>query len=150
MYEKFTTRTRRVVILAQEEAKAFNHGSIGPEHILLGLIREGEAVAAQVLRNMGVGLEDVRLRVKELVGLGDAPVDPRQPMSFTPSGAKVLESANQESLQRGRDYIGTEHLLLGLVRDNTSVASQILVGLGADLGRVAQATDELVQQYLAR
>ncbi|GGO12448.1 hypothetical protein GCM10010116_25000 [Microbispora rosea subsp. aerata] len=147
MYEKFTTRARRVLILAQEEARAFNHNFIGAEHLLLGLLREDVGIAAQVLKGLGLTVEDVRLRVKEIVGEGAAPVNPQEPLSFTSPGAKVLEAANQESLRRGHDRVGTEHLLYGLLHDGDSVACRILVALGATLDQVRRNTDALVQQY---
>ncbi|MBE3008474.1 hypothetical protein IL992_04635 [Microbispora sp. NEAU-D428] len=148
MFEKLTNRARRVVTLSQDEARMLNHDSIGTEHILLGLIREGEGVAAQVLLSLGLGLEGVRLQVKEIVGHGQSATSGFLP--FTPSAGEVLQMSNQESTQRGLDYIGTEHILLALVRDHESVAAQVLVKLGADLDQVRQTTDELVRQYLAR
>ncbi|GIH62341.1 hypothetical protein Msi02_31580 [Microbispora siamensis] len=148
MFEKLTNRARRVVALSQAEARMLDHDSIGTEHILLGLIHEGEGVAAQVLLGLGLTLEDVRLQVKEIVGHG-RPATP-EPLPFTPSAGEVLRMSNQESEQRGLDYIGTEHILLALVRDRESVAAQVLVKHGADLDQVRRTTDELVQQYLAR
>ena len=152
MYEKFTNRARRVVILAQEEARMSGHPSIGTEHVLLGLIREDEGIGAQVLKSevlksLGLTVEDVRLRVKEIVGQGQATPSPGEPIPFAPSGGKVLESANQESLRRGHDRIGTEHILLGLIRDGESAASRILVTLGAGLDRIERSTNALVQRY---
>jgi ATP-dependent Clp protease ATP-binding subunit ClpC len=148
MFEKLTDRARRVVVLSQDEARMLNHDYIGPEHILLGLIREDEAVAATVLKNLGLSIEGVRRQVEESRGRGQSAASGHLP--FTPSASEVLQTSNQESLQRGLDYIGTEHLLLGLTRDGTSVAAQVLVKLGADLDRVRRATDELVQQYTAK
>ncbi|WP_169985599.1 Clp protease N-terminal domain-containing protein [Microbispora sp. H10836] len=152
MYEKFTNRARRVVILAQEEARMFSHPSIGTEHVLLGLIREDEGIGAQVLKSavlkgLGLTLEDVRLRVKEIIGQGQAAPNPGEPIPFSPSGGKVLESANQESVRLGHDRIGTEHILLGLIRDGESVASRILVELGAGLDQIGESTNALVRQY---
>ncbi|MEV4455195.1 Clp protease N-terminal domain-containing protein [Microbispora sp. NPDC049633] len=147
MYEKFTNRARRVVVLAQEEARMFGHPSIGTEHVLLGVLREDEGIGAQVLKSLGLTLEDVRLRVKEIVRQGQAGPNPGEPMPFTPSAGEVLASANQESLRRGHDRIGTEHILLGLIRDGESAASRILVTLGAGLDQVERSTNALVQRY---
>jgi ATP-dependent Clp protease ATP-binding subunit ClpA len=148
MFEKFTDRARRIVVLSQEEAKTLNHDSIGTEHVLLGLIREDEGVGAQVLKNLGLSVEDVRRQVEESRGRGESATSGYLP--FTPAAGEVLQAANQESVQRGLDYIGTEHLLLGLIRDDASVAAQVLVKLGVDLDQVGRTTDELLQQYLAR
>lgn len=148
MFEKFTDRARRILVLSQDEARMLNHDSIGTEHVLLGLIGEGEGVGAQVLKSRGLSLEDVRRQVEESRGRGQSATSGYLP--FTPSANEVLQAANQESSQRGLDYIGTEHLLLGLVRDDGSVAAQVLVKLGADLDQVRQTTDELIQRYLAR
>ncbi|OPG12744.1 hypothetical protein B1L11_12500 [Microbispora sp. GKU 823] len=148
MFEKLTDRARRVVALSQTEARMLDHDSIGTEHILLGLIHEGEGVAAQVLLGLGLTLEDARLQVKEIVGHRRHATP--EPLPFTPSAGEVLRMSNQESEQRGLDYIGTEHILLALVRDRESVAAQVLVKRGADLDQVRRITDELVQQYLAR
>jgi ATP-dependent Clp protease ATP-binding subunit ClpA len=136
MFERFTDRARRVVVLAQEEARMLNHNYIGTEHILLGLIHEGEGVAAKALEAMEVSLTEVRKLVEELIGSGqEAPVGH---IPFTPRAKKVLELSLRESLQLGHNYIGTEHILLGLVREGEGVASQVLVKLGADLDRVRQ------------
>ncbi|MBB5781022.1 Clp protease N-terminal domain-containing protein [Nonomuraea jabiensis] len=148
MFEKLTDRARRVVVLSQDEAKMLNHDYIGTEHLLLGLIREGEGVGATVLKNMGLSLEDLRRQVEESQGRGQSVASGYLP--FTPSASEALQLSNQESLQRGLDYIGTEHLLLGLIRDGASVAAQVLVELGVDLEHVGPAADELVQQHVAK
>ncbi|PZG13437.1 Clp protease N-terminal domain-containing protein [Nonomuraea aridisoli] len=148
MFEKLTNRARRVVVLSQDEARMLNHGSIGAEHVLLGLIREGEGVAAKVLKSLNLSLEDVRRQVEESLGRGQAPTSGHLP--FASSATEVLQTANQESLRRGLDYIGTEHLLLGLIGGRETAAAQVLVKLGSDLDQVGRATDELVQQYAAR
>ncbi|HEY7920521.1 MAG TPA: Clp protease N-terminal domain-containing protein, partial [Streptosporangiaceae bacterium] len=136
MFEKFTDRARRVVVLAQEEARLLNHDYIGTEHLLLGLIHEGEGVAARALESLGISLEDVRRNVEELVPRGQHELSGHIP--FTPRAKKVLELSLRESQQLGHDYIGTEHILLGLIREGEGVAAQVLVNLGADLNRVRQ------------
>jgi hypothetical protein len=135
MFERFTDRSRRVLVLAQEEARLLNHSFIGTEHLLLGLVHEDEGVAARALSQLGVSLEAVRLRVEEVVSLaGGATGSP----PFTPRAKKVLELALREAIQLGHSYIGTEHLLLGLVREGEGVAAQVLVNLVGDLSRVRQ------------
>ena len=134
MFERFTDRARRVVVLAQDEARMLNHDYIGTEHSLLGLIQEGEGVAAKALTNMQISLEAVRGKVEELVGHGQQA--PSGHIPFTPRAKKTLELSLRESLQLGHDYIGTEHILLGLLREGDGVAAQVLVGMGADLNRV--------------
>jgi ATP-dependent Clp protease ATP-binding subunit ClpC len=136
MFERFTDRARRVVVLAQDEARMLNHNYIGTEHILLGLLREGEGVAARVLESLGITPEAVRLQVEEITGRGKSP--PSGHIPFTPPAKKVLELSLREALQLGHDYIGTEHILLGLLREGAGVAAQVLVRLGADLNRVRQ------------
>ena len=136
MFERFTDRARRVVVLAQEEARMLNHNYIGTEHILLGLIHEGEGVAAKALESLGISLEAVRQQVEEIIGQGQQA--PSGHIPFTPRAKKVLELSQREALQLGHDYIGTEHILLGLVREGDGVAAQVLVHLGADLNRVRQ------------
>ncbi|KAB8182980.1 hypothetical protein FH608_049575 [Nonomuraea phyllanthi] len=148
MFQKLTDRARRVVVLSQDEARMLNHDYIGTEHLLLGLIREGEGVGATVVKNLGLSLEDVRRHIEESRGRGQSAASAQLP--FTPSASEALQSSNEESLERGLDYIGTEHLLLGLVRDGASTAAQVLVELGADLGRVRRAADELVQRHVAK
>ena len=145
MFERFTDRARRVVVLAQDEGRALNHNYIGTEHILLGLIQEGEGVAAKALESMGISLDAVRTEVKEIIGTGGHP--PSGYIPFTPRAKKVLELALREALQLGHKYIGTEHLLLGLIREGEGVAAQVLVKLGADLSRVRQQVIQLLSGY---
>ncbi|MFI1993360.1 ATP-dependent Clp protease ATP-binding subunit, partial [Actinoplanes sp. NPDC020271] len=142
MFERFTDRARRVVVLAQEEARMLNHNYIGTEHVLLGLIHEGEGVAAKALESLGVSLEGVRQQVEEIIGQGQQA--PSGHIPFTPRAKKVLELSLREALQLGHNYIGTEHILLGLIREGEGVAAQVLVKLGADLGRVRQQVIQLV------
>jgi ATP-dependent Clp protease ATP-binding subunit ClpC len=136
MFERFTDRARRVVVLAQEESRLFNHDYIGTEHILLGLIHEGEGVAATTLESLGISLDSVRSEVEEMIGHGRSPA--RGHIPFTPRAKKVLELSLREALQLGHTYIGTEHILLGLIREGQGVAAQVLLKLGADLDRVRQ------------
>ncbi len=145
MFERFTDRARRVIVLAQEEARALNHNYMGTEHILLGLIKEGEGVAAKALESMGINLEDVRREVEEIIGHGSQPVTGHIP--FTPRAKKVLELSLREGLQMGHKYIGTEFLLLGLIREGDGVAAQVLIKLGADLPRVRQQVIQLLSGY---
>ena len=145
MFERFTDRARRVIVLAQEEARSFNHNYIGTEHILLGLIQEGECVAAKALESMGISLEAVRQEVEEIIGRGSQPHVGHIP--FTPRAKKVLELSLREGLQMGHKYIGTEFLLLGLIREGEGVAAQVLVKLGADLPRVRQQVIQLLSGY---
>ena len=145
MFERFTDRARRVVVLAQEEARLLNHNYIGTEHILLGLIHEGEGVAAKALESLGISLEGVRGQVEELIGQGGS--SPRGHIPFTPRAKKVLELSLREALQLGHNYIGTEHILLGLIREGEGVAAQVLVKLGADLSRVRQQVIQLLSGY---
>jgi ATP-dependent Clp protease ATP-binding subunit ClpC len=142
MFERFTDRARRVMDLAQEEARMFSHNYIGTEHLLLGLIHEGEGVAAQALESLGISLEAVRQRVEEIIGLGQQAPSGRIP--FTPRAKKVLELARREAFQLGHRYIGTEHLLLGMIREGEGVAAQVLAGLGADLNGVRQQVIRLL------
>jgi ATP-dependent Clp protease ATP-binding subunit ClpA len=145
MFERFTDRARRVVVLAQEEARMLNHNYIGTEHLLLGLIHEGEGVAAKALESLGISLEAVRQQVGEIIGHGTESESGHIP--FTPRAKKVLELSLRESTMLGHNYIGTEHILLGLVREGEGVAAQVLVNLGADLNRVRQAVVKLLQGY---
>ena len=145
MFERFTDRARRVVVLAQEEARMLNHNYIGTEHILLGLIHEGEGVAAKALESMGISLEGVRAQVEEIIGQGQSA--PSGHIPFTPRAKKVLELSLREALQLGHNYIGTEHILLGLIREGEGVAAQVLVKLGADLNRVRQTVIQLLSGY---
>jgi len=142
VFERFTERARRVVVLAQEEAGMLNHNYIGTEHILLGLIHEGEGVAAKALESLGISLEAVRRQVEEIIGQGQSA--PTGHIPFTPRAKKVLELSMREALQLGHDDIGTEHILLGLVREGEGVAAQVLQKLGADLNRVRQAVIQLL------
>ena len=145
MFERFTDRARRVLVLAQQEARLLNHSVIGTEHLLLGLIHEGEGVAARVLDSLGVSLEAVRQWVELTVG-------PTEPASlsppFTPRAKKVLELSLREALQIGHDYIGTEHLLLGLVREGEGVGVQALISVGVDIAQVRQRVMELLSGHL--
>jgi ATP-dependent Clp protease ATP-binding subunit ClpC len=145
MFERFTDRARRVVVLAQEEARMLNHNYIGTEHILLGLIHEGEGVAAKALESMNVSLEGVREQVSEIIGRGQTA--PAGHIPFTPRAKKVLELSLREALQLGHNYIGTEHILLGLIREGDGVAAQVLQKLGADLNRVRQQVISLLAGY---
>src|SRR5580765_7282771 len=145
MFERFTDRARRVVVLAQEEARMLNHNYIGTEHILLGLIHEGEGVASKALESLGISLEAVRSQVEEIIGQGGS--SPSGHIPFTPRAKKVLELSLREALQLGHNYIGTEHILLGLIREGEGVAAQVLVKLGADLNRVRQQVIQLLSGY---
>ena len=145
MFERFTDRARRVVVLAQEEARMLNHNYIGTEHILLGLVREGEGVAAKALESMDISLNGVREQVQEIIGEGSHA--PSGHIPFTPRAKKVLELSLREALQLGHNYIGTEHILLGLIREGEGVAAQVLGKLGADLGGVRQQVIQLLSGY---
>src|SRR6186713_195720 len=145
MFERFTDRARRVVVLAQEEARMLSHNYIGTEHILLGLIHEGDGIAAKALESLGVSLEAVRAQVEEIIGQGQQA--PSGHIPFTPRAKKVLELSLREALQLGHNYIGTEHILLGLIREGEGVAAQVLVKLGADLNRVRQQVIQLLSGY---
>ena len=145
MFERFTDRARRVVVLAQEEARMLNHNYIGTEHILLGLIHEGEGVAAKALESLSISLEAVRQQVQEIIGEGQQA--PSGHIPFTPRAKKVLELSLREALQLGHNYIGTEHILLGLIREGEGVAAQVLTKLGADLNRVRQQVIQLLSGY---
>ncbi len=142
MFERFTDRARRVVVLAQEEARLLNHNYIGTEHILLGLIHEGEGVAARGLESLGINLDSVRSQVVEIIGQGQQ--SPSGHIPFTPRAKKVLELSLREALQLGHNYIGTEHILLGLIREGEGVAAQVLQKLGADLPKVRQTVIQLL------
>jgi ATP-dependent Clp protease ATP-binding subunit ClpA len=148
MFERFTDRARRVVGLAQEEARRLNHNYIGTEHILLGLIREGEGVAAKALESLGISLEAVRQQVEKIIGRGQQA--PSGHIPFTPRAKKVLELSVREAKAPGHDYIGTEHILLGLIREGSGVAAQVLVKLGADLNRTRQQVVQLLYGYQGR
>ena len=145
MFERFTDRARRVVVLAQEEAKSLNHNYIGTEHILLGLIKEGDGIAAKALAELNISIDNVREQVQEIIGQGQQA--PSGHIPFTPRAKKVLELSLREALQLGHNYIGTEHILLGLIREGEGVAATVLVKLGADLTRVRQTVIQLLSGY---
>jgi len=146
MFERFTDRARRVVVLAQEEARLLGHNYIGTEHILLGLIHEKEGVAAKVLERLGISLEAVQAKVEAVIGECGAGA-PSGHIPFTPRAKKVLELSLRESLQLGHNYIDTEHILLGLIREGEGVAAQVLVDMGADLSAVRQEVMEQLSGY---
>src|SRR3954452_15470610 len=145
MFERFTDRARRVVVLAQEEARMTSHDIKSVEHILLGLIHEGDGIAAKALESLGISLEGVRAQVEEIIGQGQQAPSGRIP--FTPRAKKVLELSLREALQLGHNYIGTEHILLGLILEGEGVPAQVLVKLGADLNRVRQQGVQLLSGY---
>src|SRR5688500_3156229 len=142
MFERFTDRARRVVVLAQEEARLLNHNYIGTEHLLLGLIHEGEGLAAKALESLGVSLEQVRAQVEEMIGVGTA--TPQGHIPFTPRAKKVLELSLREALQHGHNYISTAHILLGLLREGEGVAAQVTMKLGLELPKVRQTVLQLM------
>jgi len=145
VFERFTDRARQVVVFAQEEARLLDHNYIGTEHILLGLIQEREGVAAKVLESLNVSLEAVRLEVEGLIGRGQG--TPGGHIPFTPRAKKVLELSLREALQLGHNYIGTEHILLGLIREGEGVAAQVLQKMGAGLNQVREKTIEMLSGY---
>jgi ATP-dependent Clp protease ATP-binding subunit ClpC len=145
VFERFTDRARRVVVLAQEEARLLDHDYIGTEHLLLGLIQEQEGVAAKALVVMGVELETVRVQVEEMIGRGNEKASGHIP--FTPRAKKVLELSLREALQLGHNYIGTEHILLGLVREGDGVAAEVLKKLEVDLARVRRTVIQLLSGF---
>lgn len=142
LFERFTEPARRVVVLAQEEARLLKHSYIGTEHLLLGLMNEEEGIAARVLTDLGIDLPSLRHQVEEIIGVGTS--SPRGHIPFTPRSKSVLEMSLRESLQLGHNYIGTEHILLGLLREGEGVAAQILNRLGVDLTPIRDAVIELV------
>ena len=142
MFEHFTARARRVVVLAQEEARMLRHNYIGTEHLLLGLIHDGEGVAARALESMGISLEAVRRQVREIIGTGKQPVSGHIP--FTPRAKRVLELSLREAKRLGSKEIGTEHILLGMLAEGKGVAGQVLVGMGANLGQVREKVTGMV------
>ncbi|HDN84451.1 MAG TPA: ATP-dependent Clp protease ATP-binding subunit, partial [Candidatus Aerophobetes bacterium] len=148
MFNRFTERARRVILLAREEAKRLDHDYLGTEHLLLGLIREGEGVAALALQNLGIDLEQVRQEVEKAVGKGGGSLFLGQ-IPFTPRAKKVLELAVTEARNLGHNYIGTEHLLLGLIREGEGVAAQILTNLGADLEKVREEVVDLLGEKIS-
>jgi len=143
MFNRFTERARKVIILAKEEAKRFNHDYIGTEHILLGLLKEGEGVAAVVLQKMGLNLQQIRMEIEKIVKPGPSTVVSGD-IPFTPTAKKVVELSSEEARSLGHNYIGTEHILLGLIREGEGVASQVLVNLGLDLNKVREEIAELL------
>ncbi len=143
MFERFTDRARRVVVLSQEEARLLSHNYIGTEHILLGLIQEHEGVAAKALESLKISLEAVRRQVEEVIGRGDKA--PQGHIPFTPRAKRVLELSLRESLQLSHNYIGTEHILLGLIREGEGVAAQVLGKLGVDLSSVRHQVIQLLE-----
>jgi len=145
MFERFTDRARRAISLAEEEARALHHNYIGTEHLLLGLIGEGEGVAARALESMGISLDAVRQQVEQIIGQGEQ--EPQEHISYTPRAKKVLELSLREAKALGHNYIGTEHLLLGLVREGHGVAAQVLTALGADLNRVRQQIIQVLHEH---
>ena len=149
MFERFTDRARRAVVQAQDEARTLNHDFIGTEHILLGLVGEGQGVAAKALESLGVSMEAVRHRVEDIVPPGQVEVRTGH-IPFTPRAKKVLELSLSESKLLGHRYIGTEHILLGLLREGEGVAAQVLTALGADLDGVRERVLQLLAEYQAR
>jgi ATP-dependent Clp protease ATP-binding subunit ClpC len=147
MFERFTDRALRVMVLAEEQARMHSHDWIGTEHILLGLIEEGDGVAVKALESLGVSLDVVRQQVEEIIAALGQKFPRAGRLPFTPRAKKVLELSSREALRLGHDYIGTEHILLGLIRDGGGVAGQVLAGLGADLTRVSQRVTELLHGY---
>jgi len=143
MFNKFTERARKVILLAKQEAKRFNHDYIGTEHILLGLLREGEGVAAAVLQSLGMDLGNIRLEIEKLVQIGPQTVVSGD-LPFTPKAKKVMEMAMEEARILGHNYIGTEHLLLGLMRETEGVASQVFLNMGLDLEKVREEVVKLL------
>ncbi|HMK13292.1 MAG TPA: Clp protease N-terminal domain-containing protein, partial [Acidimicrobiales bacterium] len=144
MFERFTDRARRVVVLAQEEARLLRHDWIGTEHILLGLLREGDGFGAQALTSLGVTHDAARARVVAMIAPGET--EPSGHIPFTPRSKKVLELALREALRLGHSHIGTEHILLGLARERDGVGAQVLVQMGADLSAVCRRVDELIAE----
>lgn len=141
MFERLTDRARRAVVLAQEEARMLQHNYIGTEHFLLGLIHEGQGVAAKVLADLSVDVEKVRNDVREIIGMGQQA--PSGHIPFTPRAKKILELALREALQLGHNYVGTEHLLLGIIREGEGVGAQVLVKRGLDLAVLQVLADQL-------
>ena len=138
MLERFTDRARQVVVLAQQEARALDHDHIGTEHILLGLIGEGQGVAVMALTSLEISLDEIRQEVEAVIGLGTSQRPMTRHIPFTPRAKKVLELSLREAHLLGADYIGTEHILLGLVREGDGVGAQVLIGAGVDLDRLRQ------------
>jgi len=146
MFERFTDRARRVVVFAQDEARGLNHNWIGTEHLLLAVIREGHGIGAKALESMQISLDAARQQVESMIGRGQNPVGDGH-ISFTPRAKKVLELSLREALQLGHNYIGTEHILLGMIREGDGVAAQVLVSLGCDLNRARQQVIQLLHGH---
>jgi ATP-dependent Clp protease ATP-binding subunit ClpC len=144
MFERFTSSARRVLVLAQEEARLLNHNFMGTEHLLLGLLHEGDGVAAQALERSGITLEGARSEVEATIGV--AADLPGGSPPFTPRAKKVLELSLRESMQMGQGHIGTEHLLLGLIREGEGVASTVILSLGVGLGELRQEVIDLMSE----
>jgi ATP-dependent Clp protease ATP-binding subunit ClpC len=147
VFERFTDRARRAIVLAQEEARILNHNYIGTEHVLLGLVHEAEGVAAKVLASHGVDLDNVRSEVEQIIGLGK--LAPSGHIPFTPRAKEVLSLALREALTLGHNYIGTEHILLGIIREGEGVASQVLKSLGVTLESVRKDVIKMITEYKA-
>ncbi len=145
MFERFTDRARRVVVFAQEEARGLGHDYIGTEHALLGLVREGSGLAVQVLQASGIALETIRLRVDEVVSRGEG--SPPGHIPFTAQAKDVLRLALLESTELGHDYIGTEHILLGLIREGDGVGARVLTGLGVNLAGAREHVVRILEDY---
>jgi ATP-dependent Clp protease ATP-binding subunit ClpC len=145
VFERFTDRARRVIVYAQEEARLLSHDYVGTEHLLLGLVHDGQGVAAKTLESLGIRLEAVRVQVEAIIGRGQRA--PSGHVPFTPRAKKVLELSLREAKQLGHNYIGTEHLLLGLIREGEGVAAQVLLTLSGDLSRVRQQVLQLLSGY---
>jgi ATP-dependent Clp protease ATP-binding subunit ClpC len=148
MFERFTDRARRVVVLAQEEARMLGHDYVGTEHLLLGLLHEGSGVAARALLELGLSLAGLRQEIELAAGRSESA--PPGHIAFTPQAKRVLELSLREAIQLGHNYIGTEHLLLGLLREGDGVAARVLVQLGADLNRVRQQVIQLLASHPGR
>jgi ATP-dependent Clp protease ATP-binding subunit ClpC len=148
MFERFTDRARRVVVSAQDEARQLDQNYIGTEHILLGLVHEGNGVAGKALESLGISLDEIRQRVEETIGRGQHASSGHIP--FTPRAKKVLELSLREAQQLGHHYIGTEHILLGLISEGDGVAAQVLTSLGADHDRVREQATRLLAEYQRR
>jgi len=143
MFDRFTERARKVLLLAREEAKGFNHDYIGTEHILLGLIKEGQGVASAVLQNLGLSLERIRLEIEKKVASG-SDIEVMGEIEFTPRAKRVIELAMEEARRFGHNYIGTEHLLLGLLLEEEGVAANVLNSLGVSLSKIQKEIMQLL------
>lgn len=141
MFNRFTDRARKVLILAQQEAARYGHGYIGTEHLLLGLLREGEGVAAKALNSLGLQVEAVQMQVESILGKGQ---DQSSDIGYTPRAKKVIELAMEEALRLGHSYVGTEHILLGLIREGEGIAAQVLIGMGVDINLMRQRVIEML------